>query len=150
MFQLKSSSSQQPQIYKMYFDGGAQPNPGKSASSAILYDDIDNTIQFKIARYTKHSTNNQAEYNGVIIGLKKCIELGIKNISIFGDSLLVVNQLSNKWKIYNIVLKDLHNTIHELLLEFDNVWISHIPRKLNSAADELCNLAIHNKTDIIV
>ena len=150
MFQLKSSSSLQLKIYKMYFDGGAQPNPGKSASSAILYNDIDNTIQFKIAKYNNHSTNNQAEYNGVIIGLKKCIELGIKNISIFGDSLLVVNQLSNKWKINNAELKELHKTIYELLLEFDNVWISHIPRKLNSAADELCNLAIHNKTDINV
>ena len=123
--------------YKLFFDGGSAPtNPGPTAGAFVIYDpssDVD--ILFKGGKYIEHSTNNVGEYTGLLTGLEKCVEEGIKNVLIHGDSSLVINQISGKWKVKCEHLKVLHSECMRLISLLENVGCKWIPRKLNSDAD---------------
>ncbi|KAM5551975.1 hypothetical protein ABKV19_026713, partial [Rosa sericea] len=86
-------------------------------------------------------TNNQAEYEALIIGLEVLLEMGIKDVQILGDSLLVINQLCNEFRCNSFTLIPYWNRTLELLDQFDNVHLEHIPRERNFAANELAQLA---------
>ncbi|XP_061993943.1 uncharacterized protein LOC133711878 [Rosa rugosa] len=86
-------------------------------------------------------TNNQAEYEALIIGLEVLLEIGIRDVQILGDSLLVINQLCNEFRCNSFTLVPYWNRTLELLDQFDNVHLEHIPRERNFAANELAQLA---------
>lgn len=67
----------------IYFDGGAEPNPGPASGAAIL--DLPNGESVKVIVDLGIATNNIAEYSGCIAGLKKALELGFKYARIKGD-----------------------------------------------------------------
>ncbi|KAM5566316.1 hypothetical protein ABKV19_014818, partial [Rosa sericea] len=85
--------------------------------------------------------NNQAEYEALIIGLEVLLEMGIRDAQILGDSLLVINQLCNEFRCNSFTLVPYWNMTLELLDQFDNVHLEHIPRERNFAANELAQLA---------
>ncbi|XP_024171792.1 uncharacterized protein LOC112177767 [Rosa chinensis] len=87
-------------------------------------------------------TNNQAEYEALIIGLEVLLEIGVRDIQILGDSLLVINQLSEKFRCVSFALVPYLNRTLELLDQFDDVDLEHIPRERNFTANELAQLAI--------
>ncbi|XP_024156132.1 uncharacterized protein LOC112164124 [Rosa chinensis] len=86
-------------------------------------------------------TNNQAEYEALIIGLEVLLELGVRDIQVRGDSLLVVNQLREKFRCVSYLLAFYLKRALELLVQFDDVDLEHIPREHNFAANELTQLA---------
>ncbi|KAM5585183.1 hypothetical protein ABKV19_004533, partial [Rosa sericea] len=86
-------------------------------------------------------TNNQAEYEALIIGLEVLLELGVRDIQVRGDSLLVINQLREKFRCTSALLAPYLDHALELLLQFDDVDLEHIPRERNFAANELAQLA---------
>ncbi|KAM5551438.1 hypothetical protein ABKV19_026329, partial [Rosa sericea] len=86
-------------------------------------------------------TNNQAEYEALLIGLEVLLEMGIRDVQILGDSLLVINQLCNEFRCNSFTLVPYWNRTLELLDQFDNVHLEHIPRERNFAANELAQLA---------
>lgn len=89
-----------------------------------------------------NGTNNQAEYEAVIIGLEILLEMGIHEVEILGDSLLVINQLKGTYKCLSFTLVPFSNRALELLDQFDEVSREHIPREeFNHAANELAQLA---------
>ena len=77
-----------------------------------------------------------------VIGLQKALEIGIKNIIVEGDSLLVINQMTGKNTCRSTNLIDLYNQTKELIKEFEEIYFSHIFRSENKRADELCNNAV--------
>ncbi|XP_040363223.1 uncharacterized protein LOC121049567 [Rosa chinensis] len=85
--------------------------------------------------------NNQAEYEALIIGLEVLSEMGVKDVQILGDSLLVINQLCNEFRCNSFTLVPYWNRTLELLDQFDNVHLEHIPRERNFATNELAQLA---------
>jgi ribonuclease HI len=93
-----------PNSTLLQFDGLSYPNPGISTSGAVLFDH-NNKVIFEVGEYIGFATNNQAEYNGLIIGLQRALELNIKNILIEGDSKLIIYQSAGKWKVNNEDLK---------------------------------------------
>lgn len=138
--------------YLIQFDGGSRGNPGESAGGAIIYhiNKFNNkNIITKCGKYIEYATNNQAEYIGLLCGIYKAKELNIKNILIEGDSLLVINQILNKWKIKNIILKNYYIEINELFKYFNSIGIKHIKRILNIEADNIVNIIINNKCNDI-
>jgi len=138
--------------YLIQFDGGSRGNPGESAGGAIIYhiNNFNNkNIITKCGKYIEYATNNQAEYIGLLCGIYKAKELNIKNILIEGDSLLVINQILNKWKIKNIILKNYYIEINELFKYFNSIGIKHIKRILNTEADNIVNIIINNKCNDI-
>ena len=127
--------------YKLQFDGCSKSNPGIAGAGAVIYkfnEEINNKIQF----VGNNSTNNVAEYTGLIIGLKLAIELGIKNIAVEGDSLLVIKQIKGEYKVKSENLINLYIEAKQLTTNFDYISFNHIYRENNKRADELSNLAI--------
>ncbi|GAB4587732.1 hypothetical protein Ntsu_55640 [Nocardia sp. IFM 10818] len=88
------------------------------------------------------TTNNVAEYRGLIAGLEAAAELGAREVSVRMDSKLVVEQMSGRWKIKHEAMIPLAERARQLVAGFDRVTYAWIPRKENSHADRLANEAM--------
>lgn len=120
----------------IYTDGGADPNPGPGAIGVVIKNESNETIA-TISRPVGRVTNNQAEYMAVIAGLEKALELGIHEVRILADSLLVVSQLNGTYKVRNLRMKPLYEQVVGLSSRFRKFSIEYIPRALNTEADRL-------------
>ena len=130
----------------LYFDGKAEPNPGKGSAAAVLY--LNDTIMFETGKYLEKTTNNQAEYLGLIIGLQECLKRGIRNVKVFGDSKLVIEQSSGRWKVNNLGLIDLQSQVKEMVKQFQSISFTHVYREENTKADELTNIIFDTKKNL--
>jgi len=128
----------------IYTDGAARGNPGPAGIGVIIKDE-NGPILEKISRRLGITTNNQAEYQAIIISLEKAIELGAKNVVVKSDSELVVNQINGHYKIKNTILRPLYQTVVQLTGSLESFSISYIPREQNKAADALANKALDGK-----
>jgi ribonuclease HI len=91
-------------------------------------------------------TNNYAEYTAVILALEKARKLGATEVELVLDSLLIVEQLSGRWKVKHPAIKPLVARARELLAGFERWNIRHERRESNFAADALANLALDDPT----
>lgn len=131
-----------PEIeHKLQFDGCSKSNPGIAGAGAVIYK-FNQEISAKIQFVGNNSTNNVAEYTGLIIGLKEAIKLGIKKLDVEGDSMLVIKQMKGEYKVKSGNLIDLYNEAKLLEKDFTYISFKHIYRENNKRADELSNLAI--------
>jgi ribonuclease HI len=126
---------------KIYTDGGAKDNPGPAGVGIVFYDTKGEIVQ-KISKYIGIATNNQAEYQAVILALNKAKKLKTKEVDCFLDSQLVVNQLNRKYKIKNKDLGSLFVKVWNLTQSFKKVKFYYIPRGRNKEADRLVQRAI--------
>jgi ribonuclease HI len=143
------SSEKTPKIYpeleyKLQFDGCSKSNPGVAGAGAVIYK-YNKEISTKIQFVGNNSTNNMAEYTGLLIGIKEAINLGIKELSVEGDSLLVINQMNGVYKVKSENLMEIHNEVKELIKQFNYISFTHIYRTNNKRADELSNIAVSNE-----
>jgi len=122
----------------IYSDGGSRGNPGPSAAAFVIVNH-DQVVLSQGGAYLGITTNNQAEYQGVRLGLERALELGIRSLEFRVDSLLVVNQLKGIYKIKNRELWPVNERIVALIMQFERVAFAHIPRERNQAADALVN-----------
>ena len=129
----------------LQFDGGAVPNPGKCGSGAVLFD-ISGNCLWEIGEYSLVGTNNTAEYRGLELGLTLALREGIKNITIEGDSNLVIQQIRGSWAVKAPSLKDVYKRVMTLLNKFDSVYCRHIYREYNTRADAITNELQISKT----
>jgi ribonuclease HI len=126
------------QCYLLKFDGGAVPNPGKCGSGAVLFSPNGSKI-WEVGQFMPHGTNNQAEYTGLFIGLKLCKRLGIADLKIEGDSMLVIKQICGLWAVKADGIKDLSQQVNTLLRDFNYVVARHVYREDNTEADAITN-----------
>jgi ribonuclease HI/ADP-ribose pyrophosphatase YjhB (NUDIX family) len=132
----------------IYSDGGSRGNPGPSAAAFVILDEHKNVIDTG-GEYIGITTNNQAEYQGVRLGLERASELGLRSIEFRIDSMLVVNQLRGVYKIKNRELWPINERIVALCARFEKVRFTHVPRELNQQADSLVNVLLdQHKADI--
>jgi ribonuclease HI len=127
--------------YKLNFDGCSKSNPGLSGCGAVIYN-FDKEIWSSHFFVGENATNNHAEYAGLILGLEKAKQLGIKKINVEGDSLLVINQMKGVFNCKSHNLIELHNKAKELESYFDSISYIHVLRNKNKRADELSNNSI--------
>ncbi|HEC65931.1 MAG TPA: ribonuclease HI family protein [bacterium] len=127
---------------KIYSDGGARGNPGPAAGSAFVFDTKTNDLVKFDAKFLGKATNNQAEYEALIVGLEIAQKLGGKNIECFLDSELVVKQLNGKYKVKDEKMKKLKAIVDETIQDFESVTFHHVPREENVFADSLVNLIL--------
>jgi ribonuclease HI len=133
-------------------DGASRGNPGKGAVGIVVSNEKGEIIK-KYSEYLGDKvTNNEAEYQAVIISFKKIKFLFGKDkaktteIELRSDSELMVNQMSGKYKITEKHLQELFITIWNLKTEFGKVNFIHIPREKNKEADALANFALDENT----
>lgn len=124
----------------LYCDGASRGNPGPGAYGFVLWENGE--VLFSQGARMGVVTNNVAEYEGLLKGLEKSIELGASEISIRSDSQLLVRQLLGEYKVKAAHIIPLVQKAKKLLSVFKKVEISHIPREENSLADALCNEAL--------
>ena len=124
----------------IYADGGSRGNPGQAAYGALVCEG--ETVLIEIAEKIGIATNNVAEYQGLIAGLRAANKIDpAAHIEARLDSKLVVEQMSGRWKIKNIPLAKLAmeaKKIHSPEL----ITFTWIPREENYEADRLVNLAL--------
>lgn len=87
------------------------------------------------------ASNNQAEYEALIAGLRLAIELGVQNLYIKGDSQLVVKQVKGDYQVKDPQLSKYLEIVQRLMLAVKEVKIEHLPRSQNERADALAKLA---------
>ncbi len=131
---------------KMYADGGSRGNPGPSASGFVVLDMADKILA-RDGSYLGKTTNNQAEYHALKLGLEKALELNAKAIDVYMDSMLVINQMKGIYKVKNRELLPVHLAIKDIADRFDEITYTHVPRELNKLADGMVN-EILDATDI--
>ena len=127
--------------YEMYFDGCSKGNPGLAGAGAVLYKN-NVEIDSKSLFLGDKETNNVAEYNGLILGLELAIRNNIKELTVKGDSLLVIQQMSNKYKVKSENLMKVYKHAKELAQSFAKIEYIHVYRSANKRADDLANFAI--------
>lgn len=125
-------------VVTIFSDGGSRGNPGPSAAGFIIINNQKEVIA-EGGEYLGITTNNQAEYHGVRLGLQKAIELGYTQVEFKVDSMLVVNQLKGFYKIKNRELWPINERIRELMKQFDRITFTHVRREFNQLADGVVN-----------
>jgi len=137
-------------ILNIYCDGGARGNPGPAACAFVVVDPRGQTL-YEQGQYLGITTNNQAEYQGVLIALHWLVHNypGLPQAQFHLDSQLVVNQLNGLWKTKDITLQQKVIEVHKLLGRLDQLKIrnfKYIPRSLNYRADLLVNQTLNTSS----
>lgn len=127
---------------KVFADGGSRGNPGPSASGFVILDPRTDMVLVDKGVYLGVTTNNQAEYLAFKFALEESQRMGARTVDAYLDSMLVVNQIRGVFKIRNRDLWPIHEAIKNLMLQFDKVTVTHIPRDLNKLADAAVNRAM--------
>jgi ribonuclease HI len=136
----------------MYTDGGSRGNPGPAAIGGVM--EI-GSRKIDFSEYIGKATNNEAEYQALIFGLKKLKQfLGktkAKNssVSCFLDSELVVKQLNHQYKLKDLRIQKFFIEIWNLSLDFGEVSFTHVRRGMNRKADALVNEALDKESSKI-
>lgn len=131
--------------YYVWTDGGARGNPGPAGYGVVIKDEAGKNLA-EIAEYIGETTNNQAEYWGLVTALEKVRAFAggePARVVVKMDSELIVKQMNGEYKIKNEGLKPLYWKIRESILALGgNVTFTHIPRRENKEADALSNVAM--------
>jgi len=128
--------------HKLFTDGGSRGNPGPAAYGCALYDEFGKLIDID-AKYIGEKTNNQAEYQGIIAGLKLARKSGVNNILCYLDSELIVKQIKGEYKVKNSNIKPLFKELVDLINEFESFEFTHVYRAENKVADKLVNIILN-------
>lgn len=136
-----TQSSLFPKEIKIYADGGSRGNPGPSASGYVIMD-MDDHVLHESGTYLGITTNNQAEYQALKFGLEYASKHGAREVDVYMDSLLVINQVKGIFKVKNRDLWPIHAAIQELAKLFAKVTYTHVPRELNKLADAQVNICL--------
>lgn len=127
-----------------YFDGCSKNNPGEAGAGAYIVDYTENKVIWKGYKYLGIMTNNEAEYQSVILLLTMAKQFNISSIEVRGDSSLVVNQMNGIWKVKEPRMKALKAEAQSLMTDM-KVTFKWVPREENSNADKLSNYAVKRK-----
>jgi ribonuclease HI len=125
----------------IYTDGGARGNPGPAATGIVILSESSKILKID-GRYLGIKTNNQAEYEALIMALEAALRLGTRNVTCFLDSELAVKQLNGEYKVKNAGIKPLKDKVDSLRKSFDSVSFNHIERAKNHVADSLVNIVL--------
>ncbi len=133
----------------IHVDGGARGNPGPAGAGVVIRRDTGERV-FEAAYFLGHQTNNAAEYYAVIRALTRAADCGEHPVCVYSDSELLVRQITGEYAVKSANLAPLHQQVQLLLLRMPGWSVRHIKREENRRADELANLAMDRKCDVIV
>ena len=125
----------------VHVDGGSRGNPGPAAAAAVV-SSPDGDVVDEAARTLGRTTNNVAEYRGLLLGLERAAALGATEVEVINDSELIAHQVNGRYKVKHADMKPLHARALEALRGFERWSIRSVPRAQNAGADALVNQAL--------
>jgi len=129
------------EFWLLHADGASLGNPGAGGAGAVLYNPS-KEVAGEVSLYLGPKvTNNEAEYQGLLEGLKLALNLGVKKLHIRMDSELAVRQVLGIYKVKNARLAVFYQKVMENLARFEEYDIAHVRRDLNREADALASRA---------
>jgi ribonuclease HI len=122
-------------VWKIFFDGASSKEG--AGVGVVLFSPTQETIDMSYKLEFK-ATNNVAEYEALVLGLRASKDMGIEEISVFGDAELIVHQVRNIYQAKNPRLRSYRNEVWDLIVNFFLAFnISFIPREENIMDDSL-------------
>ena len=141
----RSASASWPSAVFIYTDGACRGNPGPCSLGLKVLDTDQNPVYEESSFLESNNTNNFAEYKAVVRALELSCQHGVKSLRIYSDSLLIVRQLENKYKVKSANIKPLFLQCKNWMKKIPKVRFQHIPREQNIDADKLANKALDDK-----
>lgn len=150
-----SSPTAHIKSWLLQFDGGARGNPGLGGCGVVLLKTFEEGGEVQREEVwhgffflgTEGVTCNYAEYQGLIYGLRTALELKVPALQVEGDSELIIRQMQGVYQCRHPKLQRLNKEAKELAEQIPYVKYRHIPRNMNSRADELSNHAMSLQLD---
>jgi ribonuclease HI len=136
-----NTASSATAAYRANIDGGSRGNPGPASYGVIIRDPRGEVVA-RLKKYIGRSTNNVAEYYGLIAALDYAQQHGIRALRIESDSELLVRQMSGQYKVKSPELKPLFERARKMAHTFASFKIDHVYREQNAEADALANEAL--------
>ncbi|QKW49616.1 bifunctional RNase H/acid phosphatase [Streptomyces buecherae] len=131
-----------PHRFVVEADGGSRGNPGPAGYGAVVLDEETGRPLAEAAEFIGTATNNVAEYQGLIAGLRAAYALDpAAHVLVRMDSKLVVEQMSGRWKIKHPDMRPLA-TEAAAIFPAGQVSYAWVPRERNKHADRLANEAM--------
>ena len=130
--------------YTMHFDGASRGNPGLAGAGAVIYGPDGREVWSGSEFVGACSTNNEAEYQALILGLREAQARGIRPMAIRGDSQLIVSQMLGRYRVRQENLRPLFREAREISRGLGPLDMEHVRRGFNTRADQLANQAIDN------
>ena len=121
----------------MYFDGSLKIDGG--IARVLFISPKGEQLKYVFQILFKVS-NNEAEYEALLHGLRLAVSLGIKRLLVYGDSLLVVQQVNKEWDITKDTMDAYVAEIRKLKNKFSGLEIHHVDHNNNVGADVLSKL----------
>ncbi len=141
MATTRRSRQPAPRPLILHIDGAARGNPGPAGIGVVLRDEA-GSVQEEHEAYIGKATNNVAEYNALLFGLRKAKALGYAAVKVYSDSELLVRQIRGEYRVKNPQLRELYDQVQHLVRAFEAFEIGHVRRGMNTRADLLANRAI--------
>jgi ribonuclease HI/8-oxo-dGTP pyrophosphatase MutT (NUDIX family) len=137
------SSRETANSVSIYVDGASRGNPGPAGVGYYVIG-VDGKVIERGGKFIGFATSRVAEYYAMKNGVELAVQMGLRSVHFFSDSLMVVNQLNGIFSIKNPDIIPIYTAILKLLDSFDSVSFTHIPRIENLVADSEANQAINS------
>ena len=131
-------------VLHLHIDGGSRGNPG-DAGFGVHVTTPDGEEVAALYGYLGRATNNVAEYEALLHGLRYALRRGARRVIVFSDSELVVRQIAGAYRVKHPAMIPLHREALALMRRFEEVKVTHVRRESNKEADRLANRALDEK-----
>ncbi|XP_021674129.2 uncharacterized protein LOC110660221 [Hevea brasiliensis] len=136
---VEEEMGEQSDVWQMYFDGAVSLT-GSGIGSVLVSPDgkhFPTAVKLKF-----ECTNNVTEYEACVSGLQAAIEMKIKKLELYGNSVLIIYQVKGEWLTRDLKLIRYQKYLIELIKKFDEITFTHLSRDKNQFIDALAILAV--------
>jgi ribonuclease HI len=137
----ETETRNRPAAYRANIDGGSRGNPGPASYGVVIRDERGEIVA-QLKKYIGRTTNNVAEYYGLIAALDYAQSQDVRALRIESDSELLVRQMLGHYKVKSPDLRPLFERAKKMSVTFESFRIDHVYREQNSEADALANEAL--------
>jgi ribonuclease HI len=136
----RTAKAAQPRVV-LNTDGASRGNPGLAGAGWVITSP-EGDVLTQGGAFLGRRTNNEAEYEAVIRGLERALELGAEEVALRSDSELLIKQINGEYQVRNDRIATLHGRVREIMRRLKRVDARHVRREQNSGADAMANAAI--------
>lgn len=131
-------------ILHLHIDGASRGNPGE-AGFGVHVTTPEGAELARLYGYLGPASNNVAEYQALLHGLRYALDKGARKVHVYSDSELVVRQMAGAYRVKHPAMVPLHEQARRLARRFEEFELVHVRREHNREADRLANQALDEK-----